>query len=95
MSQQGQTPLRLTDIRCFMLDMDGTFYLGDQLFPWSLGFIETLQKLGIDFLFLTNNSSKDRSLYAQKISRMGLQSLRQKSILFLQRPAIPVSYTHL
>lgn len=88
MSQQGQTPLRLTDIRCFMLDMDGTFYLGDQLFPWSLGFIETLQKLGIDFLFLTNNSSKDRSLYAQKISRMGLQVSEEKVLTSGEATAI-------
>jgi len=63
----------LTEIRCFMLDMDGTFYLGEKLFPWSLGFIDTLQKLGIGYLFLTNNSSKDRYLYAEKISRMGLR----------------------
>jgi 4-nitrophenyl phosphatase len=37
-----------------------------------LRFIETLKELGKDFLFLTNNSSKHRRLYAEKITRLGL-----------------------
>lgn len=78
MPDQNSSPLPLTAIRCFMLDMDGTFYLGEQLFPWSLKFIDTLNNLGIDYLFLTNNSSKNRQLYAEKISRMGLPITEEK-----------------
>lgn len=63
---------RLLNTRCFLLDMDGTFYLGDQLIDGALRFISTIQKIGCDFVFLTNNSSRNRHEYAQKISHLGL-----------------------
>ena len=56
----------LLNVKCFLLDMDGTFNLGDELIDGSLYFIMTLSELGRDFLFLTNNSSKHRGLYAEK-----------------------------
>jgi 4-nitrophenyl phosphatase len=62
----------IDQIRCFLLDMDGTFNLGDQIIPGSLHFIDILREQGKDFYFLTNNSSKHRRLYAEKISRLGL-----------------------
>ncbi len=68
----------LKDIRCFMLDMDGTFYLGEQLLPGALDFMDYLQRAGLDYLFLTNNSSKHASLYAQKIRGMGFDVPAEK-----------------
>ncbi len=62
----------LAPIRCFLLDMDGTFYLGERLLPGAARFIDLLKAQGKDFLFLTNNSSKHRGLYAEKITRMGV-----------------------
>jgi 4-nitrophenyl phosphatase/NagD protein len=52
--------------------MDGTFYLGDSLLPGALEFIELCRVKGIDYLFLTNNSSKHRGQYAEKLRRLGL-----------------------
>lgn len=63
----------LHQIRCFLLDMDGTFYLGNRLLPGALELIDLLSQRGIDFLFLTNNSSRTRQEYAEKIRRMGLE----------------------
>ena len=63
---------RLRDLRCFLLDMDGTFYLGDELLPGALRFIEVVRRRGRDFLFLTNNSSQHGRFYARKITRLGL-----------------------
>jgi 4-nitrophenyl phosphatase len=68
----------LSRIRCFLLDMDGTFNLGDRLLDGSLRFIETLRSQGKDFVFLTNNSSKNRRLYAEKITRLGLPIPEEK-----------------
>lgn len=62
----------LQKVKCFLLDMDGTFNLGDRLIDGSLHFIETLNQLGKDYIFLTNNSSKHRGQYAEKITRIGL-----------------------
>jgi HAD superfamily hydrolase (TIGR01457 family) len=63
---------RLTQVRCFLLDMDGTFYLDNQLLEGALRFIDTLCAQGKDFLFLTNNSSKSRHQYAEKITSLGM-----------------------
>ncbi len=63
---------RLSAVRCFLLDMDGTFYLGDRLIEGALDFINTLRLQDKRFLFLTNNSSKHRRQYAEKITRLGL-----------------------
>lgn len=62
----------LLHVKCFLLDMDGTFNLGEELIDGSLYFIETLKVLGLEFLFLTNNSSRHRRQYAEKIARLGL-----------------------
>ena len=35
---------QLDQIRCFLLDMDGTFYLGNQLLPGALEFIALLER---------------------------------------------------
>jgi HAD superfamily hydrolase (TIGR01457 family) len=82
----------LLNVKCFLLDMDGTFNLGDQIIDGSLYFIETLNELGKDYLFLTNNSSKHRRLYAEKIARLGLPIPEAKvftsgeaTALYLQR----------
>jgi len=63
---------RLQPIRCFLLDMDGTFYLGDRLIDGSLDFLAALEKTGRTARFLTNNSSKSASVYAEKLRRMGV-----------------------
>lgn len=62
----------LSSIKAFVLDMDGTIYLGDHLLPGAKDFVKYLQDSNIPFLFLTNNSSQHRKLYAEKLNRMGL-----------------------
>ena len=62
----------LSSIKAFVLDMDGTIFLGDHLLPGAGEFVKHLQQGNIPFLFLTNNSSKHRKLYADKLNRLGL-----------------------
>jgi 4-nitrophenyl phosphatase/NagD protein len=69
---------RLTSTRCFLLDMDGTFYLGEHLLPGALEFIQYLRQIGLDFLFLTNNSSRSRDEYVVKLKRFGLELPAEK-----------------
>ena len=64
--------MTLNDVRCFLLDMDGTFYLGGQLIEGSLAFIDKVRSTGRDFMFLTNNSSHNANFYVQKLAKMGL-----------------------
>ncbi|MGI5959463.1 MAG: HAD-IIA family hydrolase [Massiliimalia sp.] len=63
---------KLDRIRLFLLDMDGTFYLGKTLLPGSKDFVEQLkQDTARQFVFLTNNSSKSRENYLTKLKNMG------------------------
>ena len=41
----------LKNIRLFVLDMDGTFYLGDNLIEGSLDFLDAVKETGRNFLF--------------------------------------------
>ena len=70
--------MNIQDVRCFLLDMDGTFYLGENLIPGSLDFIRRVEETGRDFLFLTNNSSHNADFYVQRLKRMGLNVGREK-----------------
>ncbi len=63
---------KLSAVQCFLLDMDGTFYLGDRLLPGSLDFLQRLEETGRRALFVTNNSSKSAAFYVEKLRRMGV-----------------------
>lgn len=64
---------RLQDISIFAIDMDGTIYLGNKMFPYTKAFLDGLQNAGKDFVFLTNNSSRNANDYFEKLRKMGLE----------------------
>ena len=68
----------LNDVKLFLLDMDGTFYLGNRIIEGSLDFIRKVQETGRDFLFLTNNSSHNAPFYVERLKRMGLEIDRSR-----------------
>lgn len=61
----------LKSIECFVLDMDGTVYLGRRLLPGALELLELLAQRGVCYRFFTNNSSKSPEDYAEKLFRLG------------------------
>ena len=63
---------KLARVKCFLLDMDGTLYLGDTLIEGSLDFLAALERTGRTARFLTNNSSKSASVYTKKLEKMGV-----------------------
>ena len=64
----------LKQIRLFLLDMDGTIYLGNDLFNGTLDFLEYVKKIGGRYIFLTNNSSKSVDKYIEKLASLGIDS---------------------
>jgi len=64
---------KLDQVKCFLLDMDGTFYLGGKLIEGSIDFIKKVVETGRDYLFLTNNSSHNAKFYVEKLKKMGLE----------------------
>jgi len=71
--------------------MDGTIFIGDQLLPEVGKFLHYLNEQKIGFLFLTNNSSKHREQYAQKLQGFGL-NVNEEQILTSGEAA--VRYIH-
>ncbi|MCI1716408.1 HAD-IIA family hydrolase [Clostridium sp.] len=63
----------LKKVKCFILDLDGTVYLGDKILEGSMEFLEELTKNDIEFKFFTNNSSKNSQFYVNKIRKMGYE----------------------
>lgn len=64
---------QLKKIRVFILDMDGTIYLGNELFSYTHDFLAKVIKSNREFYFFTNNSSKDVSTYLYKLSNFGIE----------------------
>lgn len=58
--------------KLFLLDMDGTIYLGDQLFDGTLDFLRQVREQGGKYLFVTNNSSRSVSAYVDRLAGMGI-----------------------
>ena len=64
--------MELKEKKLFLLDMDGTIYLDDNLFDGTLEFLEHVKSSGGRYLFLTNNSSRGVDSYVEKLRRLGI-----------------------
>ena len=63
----------LQDKKLYIFDMDGTIYLGNQVFPFAIRFIKNLRKNGKKVLFFTNNASHSPDFYLEKLTRLGFE----------------------
>lgn len=70
----------LKNTGCFALDMDGTVYLGEQWIEGACEFLREIEKSGKNYVFLTNNSSKNPDAYVEKLKRMGLHVERERIV---------------
>ena len=61
--------------KLFLLDMDGTIYLGDDLFDGTLDFLRRVREQGGRYLFATNNSSRGVNAYVERLRRMGIDAV--------------------
>ena len=58
--------------KLFLLDMDGTIYLDETLFPGVPAFLSRIRARGGRYLYLTNNSSRGIEGYLAKMERLGI-----------------------
>lgn len=65
-------------IKHVALDMDGTIYLGSQLFPWTKRFLKSLTDNGIGYSFLTNNPTRSLDDYVTKLHGLGIEATRDE-----------------
>ena len=64
----------LRRLKHIALDMDGTIYLGSNIFPFTLNFLERLSAMGIGYSFLTNNPTRSVADYLAKLAKMGIEA---------------------
>ncbi len=77
----------LRSIRLYLFDMDGTLYLGNQLFSFTQELLETIKATGRRYLFMTNNSSKSVEDYVIKLKKLGISATREDFITSSQATA--------
>ena len=63
---------KIDELKCFVLDMDGTIYLGQELFPFTPAFLDKVKETGREMYFFTNNSSKSQQAYIDKLDKMNI-----------------------
>lgn len=64
----------LKEKKLFLLDMDGTIYLDDDLFDGTIEFLEHIKQINGRYVFMTNNSSKSVDKYIEKLAKLGIKS---------------------
>lgn len=63
--------------KLFLLDMDGTIYLDNDLFDGTQDFLRYVREIGGRYIFLTNNSSKSVEKYIEKLKTLGIASTKE------------------
>lgn len=58
--------------KLFLLDMDGTVYLGKDWISGAREFLDKITASGRQYAFVTNNASRGTAQYIQKLADMGL-----------------------
>lgn len=77
----------ISKLKLFLFDMDGTLYLGNQLFNFTIPLLNVIRTSGGTYLFMTNNSSKSVEDYIEKLQKLGIPSTREDFITSSQATA--------
>ena len=59
-------------IKAFLFDLDGVFYVEDQLLPGANDTLKWLQEMQIPYRFITNNTTLPRKQLTEKLNHLGL-----------------------
>ena len=71
----------LTGIDAVFLDLDGTIYLGGDLIPGAIEFLNRCEERGVSRFFLSNNSSRSVSQYVSKLTGLGIPATAEDVLL--------------
>ena len=72
---------KLENIDAVFLDLDGTMYLGGELIPGALEFLNRCESQGVRRFFLSNNSSRSVDQYLQKLDAFGIPATSEDVLL--------------
>ncbi|MBS3815102.1 MAG: phosphoglycolate/pyridoxal phosphate family phosphatase [Hadesarchaea archaeon] len=70
----------MNEIEALILDMDGVIYLGETPIEGAKEAIDKLREQGKELIFMTNNSTKTRSDYVEKLESLGIKTTKEEII---------------
>lgn len=68
----------LDSVDCVLFDCDGVIWRGDQAIPGAPQVVKLLRERGKKVFFVTNNSTKTRRMYADKMSTLGFDAAEEE-----------------
>ena len=74
--------------------MDGTLYIGDRLFPFTIPLLSAIKSRGGKYLFVTNNSSKSVKDYIAKLAKLGISASTEDFLTSSQATAYYLNQHH-
>ncbi|CAB1081926.1 hypothetical protein D1AOALGA4SA_9566 [Olavius algarvensis Delta 1 endosymbiont] len=74
MSNQLQGDTHMKNIKGFLIDLDGVFYIEDQVIPGGAETVTWLRDQNYPIRFLTNTTMYSRASLVAKLSRFGIQA---------------------
>ena len=84
----------MKDLKLFLFDMDGTLYLGDRLFDFTIELLRKIKATGGRYMFMTNNSSKSVKAYIEKLQKLGITATEEEFITSSQATAYYLQNNH-
>ncbi|MBQ8816909.1 MAG: HAD-IIA family hydrolase [Lachnospiraceae bacterium] len=84
----------ISKVNLFLFDMDGTLYLGNQLYDFTVELLCTIRNAGKRYLFMTNNSSKSVADYVKKLAKLGIEATEEDFITSSQATAYYLKLHH-
>ena len=84
----------IKNLKLYLFDMDGTLYLGDRLFDFTIELLEKIKQSGGRYMFMTNNSSKSVADYIKKLQKLGIESTYDDFITSSQATAYYLKKHH-
>ena len=82
------------NLKLYLFDMDGTLYLGDQLFSFTVDLLKKIKETGGMYMFMTNNSSKSVAAYIEKLAKLGIPATEEEFITSSQATAYYLKNHH-
>ena len=74
----GKDIAALKQKKLYLFDMDGTVYLDETLFEGTSELLDSIEKKGGKYIFITNNSSRSVTDYVRKMHRLGLEKIAEE-----------------
>ena len=69
---------KISEKQLYIFDMDGTIYLGYNVFDFAIKFINDLREAGKRVLFFTNNASHSVPFYMEKLTKLGFSPKKEE-----------------